>query len=187
MAIVTRTEVKDYMDIQDTDDDTLIDNLITRAETFAENYTNKIIEQQSNKIEKFNWSGQSAFVLPDFPVVVNKFQTNDWDLDNPVWDDVKTNSYAVDEEKGIIYLYFRLPKGIKNIKVDYDAWYATVPLDIKQAIIMIIAHWLNNRQSMWINSEQIEWWSISYNHNKLPTEAKAILDKYKNIQMLSIG
>ena len=41
---------------------------------------------------------------------------------------------------------------VNPISVTYNAGYATLPLALRQAMLMLIAHWYNNREAVQIGS-----------------------------------
>jgi hypothetical protein len=74
----------------------------------------------------------------------------------------------------------RFPKGTRNVKVTYTAGYTTVPEDIKQACMEMVALRLDERKRIGVSSQSIAGESVSYKDQDMPMSVQATLQKYRS-------
>ena len=74
-------------------------------------------------------------------------------------------------------------KGVKNIKVIYVAGYATIPIDIGQACIEIVAkkYKAGKDKKQGVVSDSLGERSITFKDEDIPKEARLVLDSYARI------
>lgn len=91
------------------------------------------------------------------------------------------DDFEVDPTTAIIYSPFGFPVGVRNIYVDYSAGLATIPDDLKLAIMIIVKYIWQRRseESFGTSSYGIGGLSMSFK-DVIPEQAKMILDsKYR--------
>lgn len=161
MALATNTQVKDYLGVSGSTDDTLLTTLITRAQAMMERYCNRIFEEDTYTEDH---SGGAATVqLKNTPVsAVTSVSSLDASGNATAY---AATSYRFDGDTGIITLtndedfYFRdsvvgssaleassFPCGFKNIRVVYTGGYSSVPADLVQVCVEMAADLYQNRR-----------------------------------------
>ena len=174
--LFTTAEAKDFLKVYTTADDTLIDNLIKAATESCQIYTNQyflntVVEQYSDK-----WS--EVYTLYKSPVSaithIKYYDTNDseetLDDSNYILDDVSKPArigLAVDATLP------SLSDRINAVHVKYTVGYGTastdVPDGIKQAVLLTLGNWYENRQTVITGRTATE----------LPLSSQYLLDQYK--------
>ncbi len=174
--LFTTAEAKDFLKIDTNADDTLIDNLIKAATESCQIYTNQyflntVVEQYSDK-----WS--EVYTLYKSPVAainhIKYYDSNDteqtWADTNYILDDVSKPArigLAVDATLP------SLSDRINAVHVKYTVGYGTestdVPDGIKQAVLLTLGNWYENRQTVITGRTATE----------LPLSSQYLLDQYK--------
>ena len=174
--LFTTAEAKDFLKVDTTADDTLIDNLIKAATQSCQIYTNQyflntVVEQYSDK-----WT--EVYTLYKSPVStithIKYYDTNNveqtYNPDNYILDDVSKPArigLAVDATLP------DLADRINAVHVKYTVGYGTassdVPDGIKQAVLLTLGNWYENRQSVITGRTATE----------LPLSSQYLLDQYK--------
>tara|TARA_R110002050_G_scaffold26276_2_gene69457 strand:- start:6534 stop:7112 length:579 start_codon:yes stop_codon:yes gene_type:complete len=174
--LFTTATAKDFLKVDTTADDTLIDSLIKAATQSCEIYTNRyflntVVTQYSD-----NWLG--FYRLYKSPVVslthIKYYDTTDtlqtlagstYILDNV--SQPARIGIAVDQELP------DLADRINAVEVKYTVGYGTtsadVPDGIKQAVLLTIGNWYENRQTVITGRTATE----------LPLSSQYLLDQYK--------
>jgi uncharacterized phiE125 gp8 family phage protein len=168
----TLQEVKDYLKIDDSNEDTMINTLIKGARMVAESYLNQALITQTIT-EKLDRLQLSTIYLSVSPVIsVTSFQYNDSQNSQQTF---SANNYIVDtfEKPARLSLAYgktwpTLYGNINDVTITYTAGYSTessgVPYQIRQAILLMIADTYENRQDY---------------VRKLPTASQYLLDQYR--------
>jgi uncharacterized phiE125 gp8 family phage protein len=174
--LFTTAEAKDFLKVDTSADDTLIDNLIKAATESCQIYTNQyflntVVEQYSDK-----WS--EVYTLYKSPVSsithIKYYDTNDAEqtlaASNYILDDVSKPArigLAVDATLP------DLADRINAVHVKYTVGYGTassdVPDGIKSAVLITLANFYENRQSVITGRTATE----------LPLSSQYLLNQYK--------
>jgi len=181
--LTTKARVKEFMgmDSDFTDDDDLIDRLITEESkkisqecqrTFhAADYTEYYCGDGSNKLLVDNYPVNSVSGIWDDT-------DKEWGSDTQIDSDDIIISNRVD---GLIILkdtYFT-ESDLENIKITYNAGYSTIPTDLELACIQrVVADYIEAKGG--INAvTEVE---VVYRPDKLRKEAQKTIDKYKRVR-----
>lgn len=183
---VTLSEVKDQMRITHSDEDTFLNELITTARVYSENYTSRALVSQTWDcwLDAFP-PGTEAIKLPLAPLIsvtsVKYYDSNDT---LQTW---SSANYTVDTDHLVGSIYpgrntsYPSPRIYpKAVEIRFVAGYAdsgaspvdladNVPTPIKAAIKMLVAHWYENRETT----------VPGINVNQLPFGYVAALAPYK--------
>lgn len=151
---ITLQEAKEHLRVDGTDDDTYIITLISAARLYCEKLANKSFVTQTWDLYFDDFPG-APFEIPLGPVqTVSSIIYTDSDLDSTT---VTAGTYIVDKHSlparvNLAYGY-SWPTATLNtlnaIRVRFIAGYgdaADVPEDVKQAILMLMAHMYENRE-----------------------------------------
>lgn len=153
---VTRAEAKAHLRVDVTDEDTLIDTLITTAREHAEALTERqfITATYTLKLDAFN--GLYGCIELPRPLLIGVSSITYSDSDDAT-QTLSSSLYQVDsssEPARIIPAYGETwpdtrPK-MNAVTITFTAGYgataASVPTPLKQAILLLVAHWFENRE-----------------------------------------
>jgi len=174
--IFTTAEAKDFLKVDTTADDTIIDNLVAAATESCQIYTNQyfintIVTQYSDNWKEF----YSLYKSPVSSIThIKYYDTNDslqtLASSNYILDDTYEPArigIAVDGELP------NVADRINAVQVKYTVGYGTastdVPEGIRTAIILTVGNWYENRQSVITGRTATE----------LPLSSQYLLNQYK--------
>jgi uncharacterized phiE125 gp8 family phage protein len=134
---VTATQVKAHLDIRDTDRDTYIADLIARATAWVERFTGKNTVEAS-VVDTFTEWGDFLTLSRGPFVELTSIAYVDADGEDATLagarvQDGKVYPPASSEWPSI--------SDYSTITVTYDAGYATTPVDLDAAMLLLIQHW----------------------------------------------
>lgn len=154
-------------------EDAYLQSLITTARQWCEKYTGRPIAVQTME-ETFSAFPITYYLALHQKPILSIVSVIYTDTDN-VSTTFAASNYIADLEAGCVVLkpdiawpYFEKYR-VEPIKVRYTAGFATVPETIKQAILLLVGHWYENREASIVGqaSAQIQF------------SVKAILDQYR--------
>ncbi len=181
--LTTKARVKEFMgmDSNFTDDDDLIDRLITEE--------SKTISQECGRTfhsadytEYYCGNGDNELLVANYPI---NSVSGIWDDTDREWgDDTKIDSDDIiisNRIEGVVILkntYF-VKSGLENIKITYNAGYSTIPTDLELACTQkVVADYIEAKGGV---NAIIEAETI-YRPDKLRKEAQKIINKYKRVR-----
>jgi len=188
LSIITNADVKSFLNISVTDDDTLIDDIITRIEAYIQNvYCQRKFEAQ-DLTEYYDGDGTDTLLLDNYPIVSITSIHDDPDREYNSDDLIDSDDIIIYPGKGIIVLDgTTFDKSKKNIKVVYRAGYGdgedeiAMPNDLKMAFIKLAAsEYLKSKAK--INVIEGEDEQTVDKPGRLSKEAYEIFDKYRRIR-----
>ena len=174
--LFTTAEAKDFLKVDTTADDTLIDNLVFAATESCQIYTNQYFIKHTVSQYSDNWDG--IYTLYKSPVSaithVKYYDTADaeqtLDPSNYILDDVSKPARIGLAVDGTLP---SLSDRINAVHVKYTVGYGTastdVPDGIKSAVLITLANLYENRQSVITGRTATE----------LPLSSQYLLDQYK--------
>lgn len=172
---LTLATAKNHLRVDLSDDDTLITTLITVARRVAERSTNRALITQTWELVRDYWPRVDYIELPRSPLqsVTSVIYTDTADAQHTL----DTSIYLVDtdHEPGRVALKFAQiwPTTVlqtrNGIRIRFVAGYggdaSDVPGDITQAMLLLIGHWYENRETI----------NIGNIVNEIPLAASALL------------
>lgn len=179
---VTTAEAKTHLRVTTSDDDTYIGTLITVARRHVETITGRALINQTWDYFLDNFPPGDKIVIP-LPRLSSVTSVKYTDKDN-VQTTFAASKYIVDtnNEPGQIVLAYGeswptfTPKPINAVEIRFVAGYgsgaANVPEGIKQAMLLLIAHWYENREPVNIGNIVTE----------IPETINALLWPYRIMQ-----
>lgn len=130
-----------------TEDAAIITPLITAAREYCENITGKALVAQT--IEAYPDRFTNIIVLPRPPVTsVTSIKYTDDDGTETTMD---AGDYLVDTVYGRVAIKTIpsfTPALLNPIKITYSAGTASIPKTIRQAMLLLIGHWYDNREAV---------------------------------------
>ena len=174
--LFTTAQAKDFLKVDTSADDTLIDNLVTAATESCQEYTNRyfidtVLTQYSD-----NWDGlKSLYKAPVSSVThIKYYDENDslqtWSSSNYI---VDTSLEPCRIARAVDVDFPSLSDRINAVEVKYTVGYGAastnVPEAIRTAVILTVGNWYQNRQSVVTGTIATE----------LPLSSQYLLDQYK--------
>jgi|GEM_PF-1428286 len=134
----TLANVKEYLRITTADDDTLIQKILTRTSTWIQKYCNRVFIA-ADYTEYYDGDGTKELLVNQYPI--NSIASMYDDYDRVFGSDtaITVADLVYYPEGRIVYPYNSFMRGQKNIKITYNAGYATIPADLEQACIKMVA------------------------------------------------
>lgn len=154
---VTTAEAKSHLRVDISDDDTLIDTLVASARQMFEGVNGRALFTQTWTLTLDCWPSRSYIVLPRPPLAsVTSVTYIDDNGDSTVWDSA---NYIVETGRtpGRLHLAEDVDwpsvslRQASPITIAYVAGWATtgaIPQRYKQAILMLVGHWYENRENV---------------------------------------
>lgn len=178
--IITLSELKSYLGITDSSEDTVLQIFVDSANEYIKKYLWRNIAKDDYTEYKW-WDWQRIILLDNYPVnSIDKFEKNEWTIDNPDWQSVDAWDYELVPETGKLFLKFYTRRWFQNYKIVYNAWYDTIPSDLKLAWLKIAGNYYNSKSSDWIDRESVAGDSITY-WKWESSEVFRILNLYKDV------
>jgi uncharacterized phiE125 gp8 family phage protein len=157
---LTRAEAKNYLRIDSTDDDTLIDGFIKSARQYCEKFQNRIYIETVLTFSLNRIPGMSEEIqLPYLPLVSvdsitikQKGTDLDVEIDSDMYDvDLESGKIVFNSDFDVEYDSDLMPT-YNCLVIEFTAGYgdaaADVPETVKQAMLLILDHWNSHRAAV---------------------------------------
>ncbi len=151
---VTRDEAKAHLNIDASDNDTLIDGLIAAATDYLDGWTGVLRRCLVTQTWRQDFAGFSRCMrLPLAPVSV---------VDSVTYLDaaaavqtVQPADYTLQSDESGAFVRFNNDYAIPGVRaqgpavsVTYQAGYASIPASLRHAILLSVGHWYENREAV---------------------------------------
>jgi len=180
-AIITLSDVYEFLSVSGSDDDTLIQNLIDRKTTEFESYCQLDSFFVDDYIEYLDGEGNSFLFVKNFPInsVSEIASDSDWTWGSDTV--IDSDDYRIVNKSYIAYnSYFTI--GTQNIKVSYNAGYSVIPADIQEAMVEEVSRIYHRRKEVDVFIKTITDGSQHRHPSGLMPGTKMILDRYKRVR-----
>lgn len=182
--LVTLQEYKDYAGITSTTQDTQISSLIPKISEMVKVYVGRrLVDWFDTPKEEFFNGGYPLLMLEESPVV------NIFDIDYSIDYGQTYNSlvefvdYVFNKSTGTIDVLGidKFPKQTNAFRVTYSAGYASIPEDLKLAVLDLISYYMKSDMSVkstrsaGSNTTQVEY----VMNTTLPSHIRRVLDMYR--------
>ena len=179
---VSLSEAKVFLRIDGTDDDILVSSLITAARIYIETTISKILITENWSFFKDKWPTSGVVHLPLSPVQsIDEIRV--YNQDN-TYSTLPIETYASDlisSQPRIKFLEtspsIATPRHFNQLEVQFTAGFGNtetdVPSDLRQALLMLTAHWYEQREPI----------GFGGSFNEIPTTISALLSSYKTHRM----
>ena len=180
MAItITLAQIK-AVDNFPASEDAFITTLVSSVTTFVEDYLKRSFEV-TDYIEKRNGNGLSMLFTNQYPInsITSLTQI---DKDNVVTYTWANTDYIFEGGQGRVQLRSgTFPQGLQNIKIVYNAGFATLPKDLEQAFISHVLWEKANRQGkdFGLKTKSLGDGGYQVYEQGIPSRIKMIYDLYK--------
>ena len=179
---VSLAEAKAHLRVDGSDEDTLIASLITSARVHIETTLGQALNTQSWSLFLDRWPAVATVSLLRAPVIsVDAVKTYDAD---DVATDFAPENYFADTVSDPPRLLLRgatpwpQPGRIGNgIEIAFTAGYGAAAFDVpepfRQAILMLVAHWFENREMV----------ALSGQPTKVPATVMSLITPYRRVSL----
>lgn len=134
----TLANVKEYLRITDTNDDTLLQKILTRTSEWIQKYCNRTFIA-TTYTEYYDGDGSNELLLDQFPVNSITSCYDDTDREYGADTAITVTDLIIKDAGLIVYDDGFFNKGDHNIKITYNAGYTTIPADLELACIKLVA------------------------------------------------
>jgi len=177
MALVTLSEVKEYLGITSTDYDDLLTTISNSVTEYFEGYCHRSFSAVSTYIQWWSIADEvTDTVRCEYVPIVSFIQLSD------DGDKVDADNYYVDYASGLVRLkdgtFFT--KGVAMVCASYTHGYSSVPDDIKLAAKMAVASIFYRRKSHGIVSARLGDFAYKVSDEPIPPEVRSILSRYRS-------
>ncbi len=181
MSLCALADVKTYLGITETTTDAVLTALIANASTLIESYCNRVF-LTATYTETRNGGGGPKLLLLNAPITaVSSVTVEGYAV--PAAPDAISPGYLFDQQ----VLYIRpggnpceFNRGIQNVTVSYTAGFATVPPDVNQACVELIASKYAKRNRIDKKSETLGTaQTIGFDLSDMPLSVKTALSSYR--------
>lgn len=198
-ALTTLAKVKLYLNISDTTNDTLLEQLIDNITEFVEGQLGgRRIKETVRTNEEHDGGEQDIFLdhwpVKETPALTAEFRTGP--ISNPTFQDFTADSFIVYPKGGFVHFFARTPggetigvpgsfgKGSRNLRFTYTAGFAAIPDDLELIAKQLVAKVFQRRTAQGIKSEAVEGSKIEYNvsdivKDDLSESQQAVLKRYR--------
>ena len=191
-VLTSHTEIKSWLGITVTTDDTLLDSLASSILGRFKSYMGRDILSTAYT-ERYNGNGQMQMTLKQAPITAITSLTID-EVAIPAATTSQTYGYMF--ENSTLYLVSgnpgvsglpgnapaRFGRGMRNVYVSYTAGWSTVPADIKHAATLQCAYeYQRQRNAIGMRSENQGQQQTNYITDPFLPGVKLVLDQYKRV------
>lgn len=137
--LTTTANVKDYLGINVAAQDDLIARLITTASEWLERFCGRSFHE-AERTETYDGTGTTELYLTNWPVdSIDTLSVSEIEHDG--------EDYKLYPDIGKVYLSSGFGTGRRTVEVTYTAGYATIPGDLEQLCIEMVAEMLGQTQT----------------------------------------
>jgi uncharacterized phiE125 gp8 family phage protein len=116
--LLTLSEAKNYLKVDYTDEDTLIQSLIDEATSTLQRKYGRDLFEKTYTDEEYDGEGTDMVFIRNFPIqTVTSFKIDG--------DEVPTDDYGVSKKSGILRYNGRIPQEYGNVLITYTGGYAS--------------------------------------------------------------
>lgn len=183
-ALCSLQDVKDFLGPMGTaePDESLFESLINNVSVTFANYCGVEQFKTKNYIEYHDGAG-SRYIFPRNVPVNSVDEINEdpdwvWGSDTTIGED---DYRIVDKHYIVCDVIFAIAE--QSIKIEYNAGFATIPYDLKEACIEEVARKYKHRKDLDVSSKSAQDGTTSYITKDFLPSTKLILDKYRKLRV----
>ena len=183
-GLVTLSVAKEWLNVTDTSQDTLITRLIQAASKAVGNFLNRPNLLSQTYTETYDGTDSKMLCPLNFPITSVASLSIDG---NPVSQvtDFTTPGFRVTPTSLLLNGYQRFCRGKDNVAITYTAGYTAIPDDMQQACLMTLQSMVQvQNNDLTIGSESTGGYSVTYRPTgvgRVPEDAKDLLKTYKRV------
>lgn len=182
--LCTLESVKSYLKIQPgqvTDDD-LLKSLITSVSRWVARKLDRELAL-TEYVETYSGNGAARLMLRNYPVATVDSLQIDTTAEVP--------ERAFPGEEGYVLIPpgtialdggLAFTRGLANVTVDYTAGYSTIPPEVAQAAVELVALWYRNRDRVGLGSQTTAGESVTFRADEAPASVREVLQTYRRVK-----
>lgn len=178
--LTTLANVKTWMGLpaDNTDDDALLNRLISSASAFIQTWLNRSIASQAYN-EARDGTGGARMMFADYPVTAVSSVVVDGlpILASP--DGVQPGYYF--DDKSIMLAGYVFGRGMNNVKLSYTAGYVVTPPEIEQACIELISLRYKERDRIGFQSKSLAGETVTFFIRDMQDGVRTTLNNYRKV------
>lgn len=178
--LTTLAKVRTHLDIETafTTDDTLLTQLVTTCSTWFKNQLGGRDIYSASYTEYFSGCGQRVLFPRQWPITAVSSLVIDGEtiVVRPTWDG---DGYVIVDEHKLELVGYTAGHGTNNVTLAYTAGYASIPGDIDQAVIEVVAWRYRERKRIGQVSANVGGESITFSQYAAPLSVQAVIDVYR--------
>ena len=179
--LTTLDNVKAWLGVTNTDSDELLSRLIAAASQFIQTWAGRSFAVQDYS-ERRDGNGGRQMLFADFPVLsVSRVAVNRREI--PPIVEAGDNGYSFTPSK-LTLDGFVFNRGELNVLLEYKAGYETVPADVEQACIEMIALRFKERDRIGFQSKSLAGETVTFFIKDMTDSAQSILNGYRKVAPL---
>lgn len=176
--LTTVANAKAWMGVKTADDDALIARLISAVSGYIETWTNRRFAQAAY-VEGRDGNGGTLLAFADYPVSAVASVTVDGQA-IPSAAAVGDVGYRFDETR-LWLTGYAFTRGRANVRLAYTAGYASVPPEIEQACLELVALRYKERDRIGHQSKALAGETVAFIVKDMPDSVRTILNNYRKV------
>jgi uncharacterized phiE125 gp8 family phage protein len=177
--LTTLAAVKAYLGITNNAQDADLQAQISAASAAAEAYLGRPI-LRATYVETRDGNGASAMVTRRWPVrAVASVYVDGTQV--PVSASVSADGYTFDDHRIVLRGCRLFTRTRLNVQISYEAGFDTVPADVSQAVIEMVALGVKRGTHIDVSSKALAGESITYITGEMTPSAKQALGSYRSV------
>lgn len=178
--LTTLAKVRAHLDIDVAflDDDPLISQLVTSASAWLKNQLGDRDICSASYTEYFSGNCETMLLPAQYPVTAVATLTIDGEAiaARTAWDG---SGYIIVDGISIKLVGYTTSVGVSNVVLAYTAGYTTVPADIDQAVIELVAWRYRERNRIGLTSTSVGGESVTFSQFAAPMSVKNVIDMHR--------
>lgn len=164
-------------------DDIDLTRLLNSFSAVFERETRRTIAE-TDYVYRCDGNGKSELFLPEYPITEVASVIIDGTAIDAAEENEDTGEYSEGWylEDNVLYLEgYTFPRGSRNVRVAYSAGYGTVPDDIQQCIISMVAYQYRGKGHIGLRSEASSEKTTYFQVDEWPADVLACMDRYRKV------
>ena len=179
--LCTLAGVKAWLNLTSSGDDTLLASLITAVSAFIVANINRPVLSSIFAETRDGTGGRTlSFAVTPVTAILNLSIDGN---DIPAAPDDISPGYRFGPTRLSLYGY-RFTPGLDNVAIGYTAGFATVPGELAQACIQLVALRYRERDRIGLNSKGLAGEVTSFLQKAMPDDVEAVLQRYRRVAPL---
>lgn len=174
--LTTLENVRQFLAVKNTTDDELLTSLITRASQFMETLCSQSLKSKTIT-ERFDGSGGFRQFVTVSPIISVASVVVDGINVPSAGTSTTAAGYRIGHAH-IIRNLEKFPVGIENVEITYTAGLATIPTDLEQACIHLVAYWYRKNTHIGEASKALAGGSTTFDMSEMPSDVKLTINNY---------
>ena len=182
-AIATISDIYEFVSVDDSADDTLIQNLIDRKTKMFENYCGIDSFFIADYVEYCDGKLSEFLFVKNNPLnsISNIAVDADW-----VWGadaTISSDEYRIVNNRYVVYKSYFID-GNQNVRISYNSGHSVIPLDLKQVLIEEVWRNYKRRKEQDVLIKTLQDGSTHFVPSGLMPSTKQVLGKYMRMRAI---